>query len=319
MSPFFLALLARVGRRAPSPSGWPCATCRAYRARSGSALSAISVGVLIAVVICAVAVARYSNVYDYVGPNLASNSSPCGARQRPGPAHTARRSQRHRRPQSLAVPGGRRPRHRLRRRRHRRGGTRKTRARRSAEPQRIGPAVGRTDLRGDAGAAAGLRHQSVVDSVQRRRPQLAARTLGLGRAADLRRSSGKGGGRSVRPAARAAAGVPVREHEQCSPGSCLAHPVVQEESRLPMGTYVTQHGDHRECTAPAAPRRARTASGAGRPSRAARSRQPQLTSANSLAAAGDLSIESKNDAPTSPRSSTGRPSSASPSPSGSSP
>ena len=39
-----------------------------YRARSGSALSAISLGIMIAVVICAVAVARYTNVFDYVGP-----------------------------------------------------------------------------------------------------------------------------------------------------------------------------------------------------------------------------------------------------------
>ena len=47
---------------------------------------------LIAVVICAVAVARYSNVFDYVGPNMASNElavwSPPAARPR------AERSQR---------------------------------------------------------------------------------------------------------------------------------------------------------------------------------------------------------------------------------
>ena len=43
-----------------------------YRARSGSALSAISLGIMIAVIICAVAVARYANVFDYVGPNMAA-------------------------------------------------------------------------------------------------------------------------------------------------------------------------------------------------------------------------------------------------------
>ena len=73
VAPFFLALLARIGRRAPIAIRLPLRDLSRYRARSGSALSAISVGVLIAVVICAVAVARYSNVYDYVGPNLASN------------------------------------------------------------------------------------------------------------------------------------------------------------------------------------------------------------------------------------------------------
>ena len=73
VSPFFLALLARVGRKAPIAIRLALRDLSRYRARSGSALSAISVGVLIAVVICSVAVARYSNVYDYVGPNLASN------------------------------------------------------------------------------------------------------------------------------------------------------------------------------------------------------------------------------------------------------
>jgi putative ABC transport system permease protein len=73
MSPFFLALLARIGQRAPIAIRLALRDLSRYRARSGSALSAISVGVLIAVVICAAAVARYGNVYDYVGPNLASN------------------------------------------------------------------------------------------------------------------------------------------------------------------------------------------------------------------------------------------------------
>ena len=44
-----------------------------YRARSGSALAAISLGVLIAVIIALAAAARYGNVLDYAGPNLASN------------------------------------------------------------------------------------------------------------------------------------------------------------------------------------------------------------------------------------------------------
>ena len=82
---------------------------------------------------------------------------------------------------------------------------------RPAEPQRLGPSVERTDLRGDAGAAAGLRHQPVVHSVQRRHPQLAPRALGLGRAADLRRRWREGRRRAGRSRlAAAAAGVLVR-------------------------------------------------------------------------------------------------------------
>jgi putative ABC transport system permease protein len=44
-----------------------------YRARSGSALAAISIGILIAVIISVVAAARYADVLDYAGPNLAPN------------------------------------------------------------------------------------------------------------------------------------------------------------------------------------------------------------------------------------------------------
>ena len=74
VSPFFLALLARVGGRAPVAVRLPLRDMARYRARSGSALSAISLGIMIAVIICAVAVARYSNVFDYVGPNMSANT-----------------------------------------------------------------------------------------------------------------------------------------------------------------------------------------------------------------------------------------------------
>ena len=72
-SPLALALLARVGAHAPIASRLALRDLSRYRARSGSALSAISLGILIAVLICVVAAARYSNVLDYAGPNLASN------------------------------------------------------------------------------------------------------------------------------------------------------------------------------------------------------------------------------------------------------
>ena len=66
--------LGQAGRARPDrESGWPCGTSRRYRARSGSALSAISLGVLIAVMVCVLAAARYGNVLDYAGPNVASN------------------------------------------------------------------------------------------------------------------------------------------------------------------------------------------------------------------------------------------------------
>jgi len=60
-----------------------------YRARSGSALAAISIGILIAVIISVASAARYADVLDYAGPNLASNQlivyTPNGQGGGPGP------------------------------------------------------------------------------------------------------------------------------------------------------------------------------------------------------------------------------------------
>ena len=71
LSPLCLTLLARLARHAPIAVRLALRDLARYRARSGSALAAISLGVLIAVVICVAAAARYGNVLDYVGPNLA--------------------------------------------------------------------------------------------------------------------------------------------------------------------------------------------------------------------------------------------------------
>ncbi len=73
LAPFFLSLLARLGKAAPLSVRLPLRDLARYRARSGSALSAIAIGVLVAVIIVIVAGARYGNVLDYAGPNLASN------------------------------------------------------------------------------------------------------------------------------------------------------------------------------------------------------------------------------------------------------
>ncbi len=121
--------------------------------------------------------------------------------------------------------------------------------------------------------------------------ELAARTGRLGRAAHLRR--GRQGRRRL-PGPRRRR----EQHNQCTPNQCLAHPVVQEERQLPTGT--------------SAPNTVITESALRRLHLASQNSldgwmilsdsaitQAQLTSANSLAAAGDLSIESKNDEPTS--------------------
>ena len=96
LSPFCLTTLARLGRRAPISVRLALRDLARYRARSGSALAAVSLGVLIAVIIAVVAAARYGNVLDYAGPNLAANQvviyTPNGG-QGPGPGTAPSSSQ----------------------------------------------------------------------------------------------------------------------------------------------------------------------------------------------------------------------------------
>ncbi len=73
LSPLCLAVLAKLAKRTPIGARLALRDLGRYRARSGSALAAISVGVLIAGVVCVLSAARYGNVLDYAGPNLTSN------------------------------------------------------------------------------------------------------------------------------------------------------------------------------------------------------------------------------------------------------
>jgi putative ABC transport system permease protein len=100
-------------------------------------------------------------------------------------------------------------------------------------------------------------------------------------------------------------GGPGSGGNSCSPASCLAHPVVQEEGQLPSGTsapntVITESALHRLglTTQNSGPATQNSLGGWMLLSNSAIT-QAQLTSANSLAASGDLTIESKNDAPAS--------------------
>jgi putative ABC transport system permease protein len=73
LSPLCLALLARGVSGAPVAVRVAVRDLARYRSRSGSALAAISLGVLIAVLICVLSASRYGNVLDYAGPNMTSN------------------------------------------------------------------------------------------------------------------------------------------------------------------------------------------------------------------------------------------------------
>ena len=73
LAPFCLVILARLGRHAPIATRLAVRDLARYRARSGSALSAISLGVFIAALVCVLTAQRYGNVLDFAGPNVASN------------------------------------------------------------------------------------------------------------------------------------------------------------------------------------------------------------------------------------------------------
>jgi putative ABC transport system permease protein len=73
LSPLFLAGMARAAQGAPLAARLALRDLGRYRARSGSALAAIGLGVMIAMLVCVLSAARYGNVLDYAGPNLSSS------------------------------------------------------------------------------------------------------------------------------------------------------------------------------------------------------------------------------------------------------
>jgi putative ABC transport system permease protein len=73
LAPFCLTLLAWLGRRTPVAIRLALRDLARYRARSGSALAAASIGVMIAVIVAVLAQSRYADILDPAGPNLAPN------------------------------------------------------------------------------------------------------------------------------------------------------------------------------------------------------------------------------------------------------
>ncbi len=300
VSPFFLALLARVGRRSPIAIRLSLRDLSRYRARSGSALSAISVGVLIAVVVCAVAVARYDNVFDYVGPNMASNQlnvfsgsgQAAGFSNNPGPSGTTTATATSLQSQVAGVHA-------------------------------VASAVGATDvieldqpavnLQSSSGSgrqwngpiyvatpallrAYGITASSIPSNVD----ILSSRPGLVGSGVQLTYGGGgKTSGQLVGPGAGGGPGGPGPGNiNTCSPGSCLAHPVVQEVGQLPTGTDVPN-----TVITESALRRLHLASESSLQGWLLQANSPitaaQLLNAQAVAANNNLSIESKNDDPTS--------------------
>jgi len=302
VSPFFLALLARVGRKAPIAVRLALRDLSRYRARSGSALSAISVGVLIAVVICVVAVARYSNVYDYVGPNLAPNElavwSPNGQNgNSPNPSAST--------PQDIASQ--------------------------QAGVHAIATAVGATRIVELENPASSVGLQNPSASGRQFDGQIYVATPALLRTYGINPSSipsdvdvlssrpglsgsgvqltfgggsGKGSGQLVGPGAGGGGPGPggggpgPGNTNTCSSEGCIAHPVVLEESKLPTGTDAPN-----TLITESALRRLHLASQNSLDGWILQAHSSitstQILNAQAVAATNNLSVESKNDAPTS--------------------
>ena len=75
LAPFFLVGLGRLARHLPVAARLALRDLARYRARSASALAAISLGVMIAAIIAIFAQARYSDIWAPAGPNLTSNQA----------------------------------------------------------------------------------------------------------------------------------------------------------------------------------------------------------------------------------------------------
>ena len=289
VSPFFLALLARIGRKAPVAIRLPLRDMARYRARSGSALSAISVGVLIAVVVCAVAVARYSNVFDYVGPNMTSNELAVWS---PPPAGTELFSPGQSGPETAPAPPSVQS--------------------QEATVHAIASSVGATDVVELDNPAAGLQNPSA--SGRQWSGAVYVATPALLRAYGINPSSipsnvdvltsrpglaGSGAQLVYGGGGKGGPGAPGPGNtSDCPPDSCLAHPVIQEESQLPTGTsapntLITESALHRLHIA-----KDSSLDGwflqANTPITSA-----QLINARTAAATNNLSVESKNSAPSS--------------------
>ena len=246
LAPFCLVILARFGRRAPIAIRLALRDLARYRARSGSALSAISLGVFIAALVCVLTAQRYGNVLDYAGPNLASNQiivyTPNG-----GPGNGAGNG-------AGNGPGGSGP-----------SGTASTQQAQSAVAQNIVRALGSSTVTELDQAGASLQHAAAGRSwsgpVYVTTPQL-LQAFGI-KASDVNPDAdvltmrpglsglsqmqlvagGKGGGRGHGPQDVGSNSYP------CPTGQCLANPVIQQVSALPSGTsapntVITEHGIH---------------------------------------------------------------------------
>jgi putative ABC transport system permease protein len=290
LAPFCLVILARLGGRAPIAIRLALRDLARYRARSGSALSAISLGVFIAALVCVLTAQRYGNVLDYAGPNVASNQIivyPPGDGGGPGSGPGG-------------GPGRSSP-----------SGTASTPQAQAAVAQDIANGLGSHTVIALDDAGASLQHAAAGRSwsgpVYVATPQLLAAfgikasdvnpgadiltaRPGLSGLSQMQLLYGDGGGGGHGPQDVGSNSYP------CPKGQCLANPVIQEVSALPAGTsapntVITEHAIHALGLHTSV---AGWLVQAPHPPTAAQIRGARLT-----AAAAGMIIETKSSAPTS--------------------
>ncbi len=289
LSPFVLTLLDRASRHAPLTIRMSMRDLARYRARSGAALGAISMGVLIAVVVIIASAARFGNVLDYAGPNLSSSQiiiyTPNGPYGPGGPGNAS---------QPGAVTGPRL-------------------ASLAKDAMAIATSVGSRTVVTLETTSATLQHaatgRSYSGPLYVATPQL-LRDFGV-RTSALRPNaevlSMRPGfsnlsemqivyGNYFRDAGKASSGAPSGSSWPCPATTCEANPVIQEITTLPSGTsapntVITEYALKKLGLTP-------VTSGwlVETPSPLSAS---QLTSVRGAAAAAGLSVESRSSMPTS--------------------
>ena len=236
LAPFCLVILARLGRRAPIAIRLALRDLARYRARSGSALSAISLGVFIAALVCVLTAQRYGNVLDYAGPNVASNQIIVYT-----PGHGRRRRATDRAdPAHPAPPAPRRPRRRSPRTSP--GPSARTPSSNSTRPApRLEHAAAGRSWSGPVYVATPQLLQAFGIKASDVNPDADILTMrpGLSGLSQMQLLYG-----ADRPAAAATA-AGRRATATVPEGQCLANPVIQEVGAPAVRHVGAQHRDHR--------------------------------------------------------------------------
>ena len=273
LAPFCLMVLSSFSPWAPIAARLALRDLARYRARSGSSLAAISLGVFIAALVCVLTAQRYGNVLDYAGPNLSSNQiivyTPNGG---PGPGNG---------------PGGSSG-----------SGTASTPRAQAAVAQNIARALGSNTVIELDQTSASLQHsgpgRSWSGPVYVATPQLLAafgiKASEVNPGADIL---------TMRPGLSGISDMQLvyggDQGSRC-PGQCLQNPVIQEVGALPSGTsapntVITEHAIHTLGLHPSA---------AGWLIQAPHNpTAAQITDARLTAGAAGMTIESKSSTPSS--------------------